>query len=42
MIINISKIFHIISGISIAMILYQIVKKDVIVIETNIDEKCKK
>lgn len=42
MIIDIKQILSILSAIILALFLFKFINKDVIVIETNIDEKCKK
>lgn len=42
MFINMKLIFSIITGVILAIMTFKIIKKDVIVIETNINEKCKK
>lgn len=42
MIIDMKRIFSTVIGVILAVIIYKFIKKDVIVIETNISEKCKK
>lgn len=42
MIIDIKQIISIFSGIFLAFIVFKFINKDLLVIETNIDEKCKK
>lgn len=42
MIIDLNKLFNVIGGVILAIIMYKIIRKDVLVIETNISEKCKK
>ena len=42
MIIELKKIFSTAIGVILAAIIYKFIRKDVIVIETNFSEKCKK